>query len=148
MKNLSWDVFKPNSFTQSPVPLRTTSLVLSKEGILGFWQVMNVHHLYRSLLFGFKKHIKITDSHIQYESEVRDSRLNKLQKKRRKQTIFSFFVTFLKPFSCRSQPFRVKIAFLLFSLSLRNPHKGNSTNRHDKAYTKNQLSQTELFGQG
>lgn len=39
------------------------------------------------------------------------------------QTILSFFITFLKPFPCRSQPVRVKFAFLFFSLSLQNPPK-------------------------
>ena len=40
---------------QSPVPPLRTHLGLGKEGILWFRNIVNVHHLNCSLLFGFNK---------------------------------------------------------------------------------------------
>jgi hypothetical protein len=39
--------------TTTTTTTTTTTFVLRKEGILGFWYLMDVHHLNRSLPFGF-----------------------------------------------------------------------------------------------
>lgn len=93
---------------QSPVPpLRTTTFVLSKEGILGLWYLMNVHHLNCSLPFGFTNpntNTKQNKSPNQYQQnkpkhmEALDNKviINKVET----QTIFFSFVVLLKPFPC------------------------------------------------
>ena len=61
---------------QSPVPpvrtATTTTFVLSKEGILGFWDLMDVYNLNRSLPFGFTK-VKHTNTNNFSISQIDES---------------------------------------------------------------------------
>lgn len=100
----------------SSLTLRTdAAFVISKEGILvlGFWQLMEFHHLNCSLLFG--QTYKITGQYIRTNKETLQT---ELERKFKNPTMCSLFIVLLEPSSCRSKPLRVKIALSLFSLSL------------------------------
>jgi len=47
-----WRITHPQNAISPVFSLTGATFVFSEEGILGFWQLMEIHHLDRSLLFG------------------------------------------------------------------------------------------------
>ena len=77
---------------QSPMPpvwtATTTTFVLSKEGILGFWDLMDVHHLNHSLPFGFTK-VKHTNTNSFSISQIDESSKITVEAEKKISELFS-----------------------------------------------------------
>ena len=105
-----------NSISSMVPPLKAT-LVLGKKGVLWFRDLMNIHHLDRSLLLGFmskKMHQDRISISITTNTTTTTIIVSKLQI--RNQTILSFLVVLLKPSSCWIQLLVVYNSFPLRSL--------------------------------